>query len=360
MTTDLKINNLAFSLAREACGHTQTSLARAADVSQAAISQIESGQLQPSAEVLGRIGRALGYPESFFRQPFDFRQLPPSFYRRRITDLPQKTIKSARANMNIFRQQLRTLLDAMELPPVRVPFLDLDELALSAEKAALEVRRLWDVPPGPIDNLTTLVERAGIVVVKWDFGTSRMDGFSTYEPAGDLPPLIFVNARLPADHCRFTLAHELGHLVMHVHLPLVRAEARDIEEDANQFGSSLLMPAGEIRGHLSGLSVARLAQLKPFWKVSMASLLYRAKTLDRVSEHQYTRLWQQLAPYRTVEPNELSPEEPTLLAQVVRLHLEQLGYSEADLVKALHTNAEALRSRYPLPKPQGGLRVVQS
>jgi Zn-dependent peptidase ImmA (M78 family) len=83
------------------------------------------------------------------------------------------------------------------------------------------------------------------------------------------------NVEQPADRMRFTLAHELGHLVMHHDQP-----TQSMEQEANEFASAFLMPARDIRPHFARRVDLRLfAELKPVWRVSMASLLMRARSL---------------------------------------------------------------------------------
>ena len=53
-----------------------------------------------------------------------------------------------------------------------------------------------------------------------------------------------INSRVPTDRKRMTLAHELGHIVMHsepIHL------SKQSEEEAMRFAAEFLMPAHLIR-----------------------------------------------------------------------------------------------------------------
>ena len=94
--------------------------------------------------------------------------------------------------------------------------MDLAEFG-TPEKIATLVRQMWNLLPGPIGNLTRAIEAAGGLVLKCDFGTSKLDAFAQW-PSG-MPPLFFVNKSAPADRYRYTLAHEIGHIVMHVFRP---------------------------------------------------------------------------------------------------------------------------------------------
>ena len=80
------------------------------------------------------------------------------------------------------------------------------------------------MPAGPIPDLTAWIERAGIFVIHANLPDAAMDGVTIRAP--DAPPCIFLNRSQPADRMRFSLAHELAHLVMHrIPDPNMEAEA---------------------------------------------------------------------------------------------------------------------------------------
>lgn len=117
--------------------------------------------------------------------------------------------------------------------------------------------------------------------------------------------------------------------------------------------------------HLSGrrLSIQQLAALKPVWRVSMAALLYRANAIGAITENQSQYLWRQMSAmgYRRAEPPELDlrVEMPTVLPEIVRLHLEDLGYGLSDLAEALRSSEEDVRALHPLPSSSPHLRLVK-
>lgn len=250
--------------------------------------------------------------------------------------------------MNIYRMRLEKLLRATELHEPRVILADLAKRGSTPEEAANLLRVYWHVPPGPIRNLTSLVEAAGIMVVPFDFGSASVDGLSIYEPNDTLPPIIFLNAHIPTDRWRWTLAHELGHVVLHHHLQIPPDE-KDIEAEGHRFAQEFMMPAREIAGQLGGLTMARLAQLKRHWGTSMRALLKRAEGLQRITERQARYLWMQISRKGIAEPVELEREEPTILRTLVSKHLGELGYSLRELGEMLHQTADDFRADFGMP-----------
>ena len=170
--------------------------------------------------------------------------------------------------------------------------------------------------------------------------------------APGIPPLVVLNSDQPAGRMRFTLAHELGHLVMH------RFPTPDMEREANEFAAALLVPGEDIRPLFKGrrIDLELLAAMKPEWKVAMQALLVRATALQCLTKNQAQYLWKQFGArrMRLREPVELDfpHEEPTTIATILQMHREALGYSPAELSRLLHIHEHAFREMYPFEKPE--------
>lgn len=338
------LNPSMVTLAREAQGLTQSELATRASVSQGHLSKIEAGLWLPSAEVIERLAGELQVPEAFF---FQCDQLTgPSvseFFHRRRQDVSAKVLRQAHANINIVLVHLERLLRSAEIGESRIPRLDVDECGSVAE-AAGATRAMWGLPPGPIHNLIQSIETAGGIVIRCAFGSPRVDAISRWVPG--LPAVFFLNAGTPADRERLSLAHELGHMILH------RIPDQEMEQEANQFAAELLMPERDIRPDFGRVTLQALARLKPYWRTSMAALLHRASDLGAVSERNARFLWMQMgkAGYRRREPQELDLplEEPRLFHSLFELHLGELGYSLEQLAEALCAMPAVLAHRYGL------------
>lgn len=335
---------LVLTIARESRGMAQTTLAKATGITQGALSQFESGLARPGEDVLSRLAGALNYPESLFGVPVRFQQLPVTFFRKKAR-VGMRDVNAIRARVNLFRLRLEILLRVAEPSGARMALTDIAKEGLSAEAAAQRLRVYWNVPPGPIKDLTSVVERAGIIVVPFDFGTAAVDGLSLYEPNDTLPPLVFLNRLLPPDRERMTLAHELGHIALHHHL-LIPPEQKDMEDEGFRFAQEFLTPAREINGHLSSLTMPRLAQLKMHWRVSMRALVKRAHALGRIGDRQARRLYIMLSRDGVKEIVEIAKEEPTVLRGLVRRHLEDLAWNPRDLSRALHQDFSEFQAEF--------------
>jgi len=332
-------------LGRESRGLTQSGLARLLGTSQSHLSKIEAGLLPVPDELLGRISLVLNYPPEFFRmsEPI-FGPGASEFFHRKRQALPARLLAQLHAQVNIRRIHVARLLRSVELDDDRIPELDPDAFPGSVEDIAHAVRAAWSLPRGRVENVTRAIEDAGGVVVQCDFGTNLLDAVSRWVPG--LPPLFFVNQDTPADRARLTLAHELGHMVMH------RIPGADMETEAYRFAQEFLMPERDIRGQLDNLTLDRLISLKLHWRVSMQAILKRAESLGRITPRKARYLWMQIskAGYRTREPVEadVPREEPQLLMEIIDLHSRRLGFSPEHLAYLLALEEDEMVRIYPM------------
>lgn len=354
-------NHNLLLVARQARGFSQAALADKLEITQGHYSKLENGLSDPPFDLVERISNTLDYPVSFFGQDDNVYGLPVSvhpMYRRKAS-VGEKELQRLHAEFNLRLVHIRRLLRPINLNPhFPIPHLDLDEHGGDPAKIADLVRRVWLLPPGPVENLTDCIEKAGALVVWVDFGGADIDGVTLCAPG--LPPCVFLNPDRPADRMRLSLAHELGHVVMH------RLPSPNMEDEATAFAGALLMPAADIKRDLLGYPVTlqRLAALKPKWRVAMQAIAVRARKLGVIKEPEYQSLFKQFNYFkiRMREPPELDfpREEPDLLPSVIRLHLQNLGYSVAEIARAIHLNEPEFRRMYAIPDGtrHGHLRIV--
>jgi Zn-dependent peptidase ImmA (M78 family)/transcriptional regulator with XRE-family HTH domain len=355
-------------LARESRGITQKRLAEAMSklsgpggaTSQGFVSRAEAGQLPVGGERLELYARALGYPTSLLciNEP-EFGAGVGLVHHRKKQTTSAGDVRRIHALLNLTRLQVRSLLAGAPAPSTApIPHVEVDDLTTPAD-AARRVRAEIGAATGPLDSAVRFLEHAGVLVLcrdlvtpaQVDAGTETVpiDAVSCCPPGED--PLVLLNLGTPAERQRFTLAHELGHMVMH-HVP-----HKDQEKQANAFAAELLMPAKLIRADLSGgqLSVPRLLELKKQWNVSMWALLRRAHVLGILSDWQYRTLAVEMSTlgYRTNEPDELAPDTPRAVDTVIAWHLHH-GRTADDLAARAGLHVEEFTQLYLHdPAPSG-------
>ena len=348
-----KFNPDMLRLARDVREVTQADLARATGFTQALISKIENGLIgQPSNDVVEKIAESLAFPRPFFFQPERQVGFPPFHYRKRQR-LGARPLSHIGAIINLRRQHVAKLLRSFELKVLKpIPQIDLDESGLTPERVAERLRAYWLLPRGPVPNVVEIIEAAGGIVLLCRFGTNLIDGVSFRSEA--MPPLFFMNRDVPGHRFRFSLAHELGHMVMHT----TPSEDALMETQAHRFAAAFLMPAADIRPYLTRVKLSNLGRVKEFWRVSIKALIRRSYDLKLVTDHYYKVLnIQYNKSFKEGEPGEVLPEQPTLFKNMVTFHLKSLGYSVTELASFLMLNEDEMRRAY-FDQPR--LRVVTS
>lgn len=344
-------------LARQRLGLTQKTAASQLGVLQNVLSRFENGVATPDAAFMLKAAQVYQVPKEFFeiRDPVYGPPVSVHPMTRGKSDVTARDLDMISAELNIRLMHLARFLEGIDFTPTSdIPTLDVEQYG-SPEKIASTVRAHWRVPAGPLRNLMQLVERAGIIVGFSKFGGASVSGV-TFRVSGK-PPLILLNAMHPGDRMRFTLAHELGHLVMH------RFPTVSMEDEANEFASSLLMPEADIRAAFRGrkITLQLLAALKPEWKVAMQALLMRASSLKLINSNQSRYLWQQISAkgWRLREPADVdfAPEAPTVLPSIVSAHLNDLGYTLDDLTGLLRIYNDEFAEMYGGAAPKQGPRL---
>ena len=334
------------ALARRTREMTQTRVAELSSLSPTSVSRYETGTLLVASDALARIANALDYPMKFFcRKPTLIGAVGGAVFHRKQQSLPVRKLYQAHALAETRRLEITTMLDSLDIHPSSPPEYPAELFEDDPEKIARSVRVAMNIPPGPVFDVTNALERNGCIVVAHNFGSSRIDGFS--QRASYPPCFLHLNAQLPPDRWRWTLAHELGHVVMHFE---PTASPKLVEQQANLFAAEFLTPAREIGPQLDGLTFQKLGGLKREWKVSMQALITRACHLRVISEGQRRSMYMRLskAGYRTREPATLDPpvEKPFLMRLLAQRHLDELGYSRAELCDLLAMSETEFRIHY--------------
>lgn len=319
----------AIEVARRAEGFTQEQLADIVGITQAALSRYEHGLREPSDETLAGIAEALGVTPALLRAADRATGgIAVGVHARRRRTAKMSVWRRTEARLNMYRMHASRLFEELDLHATQVTP-SFDPFEMSPEAAAHFVRMQWRLPVGPVRSLVQWLEGAGILVIEESIDTPRIDGVSLL---ADGRAIMLVNAALPVDRRRFTLAHELGHVTLHGEDILTE----DPESDANRFAAEFLMPAEVIRPQLRGLNLGRLLDLKRHWAVSMQALIERAYSLEQITAQQRVSLYKQMSAkgWRTNEPasDELADERPALPSAIAHAFSDR-GLTPAEVAE---------------------------
>lgn len=303
----------------------QATLADRAGTNPTAISMIETGRMSPTTEHVEGIARALGYSVEAITRNLN---LSPTTrpWLRAYADASRREADARTAGVTtavefIRRLELRPLPDL--IPDFPGDLDDVDEL----ESAAAELRLISGLDSDAVvPNMIRAAERLGCIVLPLSSEMGRHMGMSVR--SDDLPVVCVAAHGIPGDRQRFTVAHELGHLVLHSDAgpPRDAAEASRMERQANVFAAAFLGPGDALIETLNEnggrVTLRTLAAVKAVWGISIKGLVGRFKALGVIDEHQAESLYKQISARRW------SKSEP------VEVPLESAQWFERSLLRA--------------------------
>jgi Zn-dependent peptidase ImmA (M78 family)/transcriptional regulator with XRE-family HTH domain len=306
--------------ARLARGMKKVDIAKALGVTPAAVGQYERGDIRPSADVLVQLAEVLAFPTGFFvTGPASIDLSEDRIHFRRLRSVSSRSKGMQIARLALLEEVVGHLERRIVFPSIAIeqyPLITTDHSKIEA--VAESIRRSWGLGDGPITNIVMLIEGVGCVVTRSTADAQGIDAYSRW--SGGRPIIVLTSDKQDAARSNFDAAHELGHLVMH---PDAEPGARVVEHQAQAFASAFLLPASSIRAELPRrFDIASYVELKRRWRVSIQALLYRARTLEVISEPAFRRAMSRISlwGWRTGEPYSLGPaDEPTLLRSALEL-----------------------------------------
>ena len=285
-----KIFSERFRSARLMKGFSLQDLANAIDnqVSRQALHRYEKGEVIPDTEKINLLSKALNVnPDYFFRSTKV--ELDEVEFRK-LSKMPQK---EASIIKEITKEKLSRYLELEEILGLSNEFEDyLKDFEIITEykqvnEAAELLREKWGLGYGPIFNIVELLEDKNIKVVDLRVNED-FDGLQT-RVNGTIPVVVFnANKINKPDRIRFTLLHELAHLL----LKFGDITERQKETLCHQFAGAMLLPEKTLRAelgdHRNKLSINELGNIKKKYGISMQAIVIRAKDCGIINEH-YTK-----------------------------------------------------------------------
>ncbi len=329
--------------ARLAAGLTLGALGEKVGVSHTAIQKYEKGLLTPSSSQLLKLARACGIRTEYFFRTHTVELLQPEF--RKLLSFGKTAQEALKLKVVELVEKRVELLGAFPespllsfAPPAGLPerIESLDQIEAFSD----QVRNAWQLGMNPISDLTDTLEAVGLLVIVVDEENPKFSGLTAKARTGDGReyPVVAVSRLWPGDRQRFTLAHELGHLLLEGRL----AAGVDEEKACDRFAGAFLAPRVAVL-HLLGekrhaLEWQELYVLKHEFGLSMAGWLQRAKQCGVINETVHLSMFKRFSArgWRRNEPgNPLPQEHPRLFDQLVYRALGEQYISEGKAAELL-------------------------
>ena len=341
-----KFNGKRLTEARELRSMTKVSLSSISGISRLSITQYEKGEQNPRHDVVEKLANYLNVPyEFFFTESSDIST--KSVFFRSFSAATKSERTRSETKLKWLKEIYLWLADYIEIPNFEIPDFGINEnnyLTLTNERIESiveELRVFWGLEHDPILNLTNFLEHKGVIISLGEAETNNIDAFSEWDFANGFNPIIFVGSdKKSAVRCRFALAHELGHMILHHKIPKERMNQknhRTRERQANYFASAFLLPAETFLQSFSRPTLEQFVLNKKKLKVSVAAMIKRANALRVIEESEQTSLFKLLSKrgWRLREPfdDEILFEESMYLKRCIELLLEEKLITLNDLVE---------------------------
>lgn len=279
-----------FKSARLMNGFSLQDLADVLDnkLSRQALHRYEKGEVIPDTEKINLLSKALKVSTDYFFRTTKV-ELSNVEYRK-LSKMPQKdaAIINEKTKEYLSRylelEEIIGLQNAFEHPLKDFPIVTKYE---QVNNAANILRHKWELGKGPIFNIVELLEDKNIKVVKLDVAED-FDGLQTFVN-GNIPVVAYnVRKANKPDRIRFTLLHELAHLL----LKFGDITEKEKETLCHQFSGAMLLPEetikAELGAHRNKLSTLELGNIKKQYGISMQAIVMRARACGIINDH-YTK-----------------------------------------------------------------------
>jgi len=291
-----KVISLNIKRIRASRGMTQTASAEAAGISRQAFIDIENGKTkEPRVSNLQAIANVFDLPI------VDLLVEPPKLNTVRFRSNSIKTEKDKAKKdqclieaafwLNNFNF-LQSAVGDNKRYKLKAVLSEISKIKTNRPKVTAELARktLGLKEDEPIGDIIGLMESAGIKIKLRKFDLKNFFGFSISEPDGGPAIMVNNNEGITIERQIFTVAHELGHLLLHpqAYDPAKTLEGKREESEADIFAGYFLMPQIAFEKKLKesyGLDfVERVLHIKRWFRVSYLTVLHRISEM-RIAEY---------------------------------------------------------------------------
>ena len=281
-------------LARSASGLSLRELSKRIEnlVSAQAIGKYERDESTPGSGVLLALADALRVSVNYITGDPGIRLQSVEFRTERLATKREEEVVKATVLHKL--ERYLTVEEILNLPSVRwnnppsAPYPVTHDL-LEVDRAASRLRNDWGLGINPIPDMAELMEERGVKVLYCQL--SDVVGLTAQVRRDGMPDVhvIVVKQDDTRDRQRFTIAHEIGHMVLDV------SSGMDREKAAQRFAGAFLLPEevlwSKIGRHRSDMDWKELLVLKFMFGISVQAITYRCKDLGIISQALMGRLF---------------------------------------------------------------------
>lgn len=331
--------------ARSLNGYSQQELADLIGVSKQMISKYEKGESIPTSSNFLKLAKSLKVKMDYFFKPSTIELGVINFRKKSsFSNKKQETLEQ------LIRWKLENYLEIEDLLQIDYSFLNFIEKDIvkssdDIENIVLKLRNEWEIGLDPIHNIIQLLEDKEIKVIELYDVEDSFDGLATF--VNDKFPVIVVNGNFPVERKRFTLLHELGHLLLN----LPECTLKEEESFCNKFASEFLFPKRlvikEFGLKRESILLNELIQVQTKYGISIQAIIYRLVDAGILSENRKAEFYKKInfdsnLKREVNQPRFHTPEKSTRFEQLIYRALSQEIVSLSKASSLLNQNMNVL------------------
>ena len=252
-------------------GFTLEDVAAKIGVTKQAVSKYEGGKAVPATDVIARILREFDINRNYLTNERELPEEKSIIFFRKKARTPKKEEEEAEVYLKRFYEIITV---AGQIYPVKKTGLPVFPEDMSINNKALMLRDFWGLGKEPIEDIIGLLEAHGFYMFTADMQNKKVDGYS--QLIGNIPVIVLNEKSGTEARNHFSIAHELGHLILHKNL---EESCSAMEAEADEFAGCFLMPEDAMKADLIRRDASYFVSLAEKWKVSPQAVAQRYANL---------------------------------------------------------------------------------
>ena len=325
---------------------SQQNVADELGISKQMICKYESGESMPTSSKLLDLSKLFGLKVDYFFSSFQVELGEINF--RKKSNFPMKKQDSLKEQIKINLENYLWVEDSLSIDYNFKNIIENSKINSieDIENIVLKLRNDWNIGIDPIHNIIQLLEDKEIKVIELFDVDEKFDGMATY--VNNKFPVIVVNGNFPVERKRFTLLHELGHLLLN----LPECNVKEEENFCNKFAAEFLFPKNiviqEFGGKREHITLTELISTQKKYGISIPAIVYRLVDAGILSKQRHTSFYKKIRfnPSLEREVNQSRFETPEKSNRYERLVYRALAQENISFSKAsslLNKNIESIK-----------------
>jgi len=271
---------------------TQQEVADELGVSKQMISKYEKGISIPDSTKLIKLASLFGQKVDYFFRAYQVELGEINF--RKKSKFSKKRVDALKELIKIKLENYLWLEESLSIDYSFKNVIQEDKINSieDVEKAVLKLRKHWDIGIDPAHNIIQILEDKEVKVIELEDVDNKFDGLACF--VNEKYPIIVVNGNFPVERKRFTLLHELGHLLLN----LPDCENSVEEKFCNKFASEFLLPKKiiieEFGGKRKHITLPELIATQKKYGISIQAIVYRLVDAQILSRDRQKNFYQKI------------------------------------------------------------------